>query len=50
MTYQLLREFADSWGLALMTLLFLTLAGWPFLPRARAAGRRAAHSIFDERD
>jgi cytochrome c oxidase cbb3-type subunit 4 len=47
-TYDALRHFADSWGLLAMTLLFLVLTGWTFMPAARDGIDRAAHSIFDE--
>lgn len=48
MSYQALRTFADSWGLLLMTLAFLTFVGWTFLPAARRSHERAQHSIFEE--
>ncbi len=50
MSYGLLRELADSWGLVVMTGVFAVLIGWAFLPRNRDANRRAANSIFDEID
>ena len=50
MTYDAVRHFADSWGLLLMTLAFLTLAAWPFLPGATRGNARAATSIFDDED
>jgi len=50
MTYTLMREFADSWGLAVMTVLFLVLCGWTFLPHAREANRRAANSILQDEE
>ncbi len=50
-TYDLLRHLADSWGLVLMTGIFLGLAAWPFRPGARSLNRDAANSIFkDESD
>jgi len=46
--YHSLRAFADSWGLLFMTLTFLGLIGWTFLPGARDRHRSAATMIFDE--
>ena len=50
MTYEALRQFADSWGLLATVILFLTLAGWPFLPRVAAAQRRAATMILEDEE
>ncbi|WEK43147.1 MAG: cbb3-type cytochrome c oxidase subunit 3 [Candidatus Sphingomonas colombiensis] len=50
MNYETLRHLADSWGLVIMTGVFVALIGWAFLPRNRDANRRAANSIFDEAD
>ena len=50
MTYDAIRHFADSWGLVLMALVFLTLVAWPFLPGARHGNARAATSIFEDED
>ena len=50
MTYDVLRHFADSWGLVLMTLSFLTFVGWAFRPGARDLSSDAANSIFKEDD
>lgn len=47
-TYETLRHFADSWGLAAMVLVFLALAAWPFRPGARADNDAAANMIFAE--
>jgi len=50
-TYDLLRHLADSWGLLMMTAIFLGLCAWPFLPGNRPTNRDAANSIFkDEHD
>jgi cytochrome c oxidase cbb3-type subunit IV len=50
-TYDLLRHLADSWGLVVMTVIFLGLALWPFRPGAQALNREVANSIFkDESD
>ena len=48
MTYDTLRHFADSYGLAAMLLLYLLLCGWVFLPRARRRNERARMTIFDD--
>ena len=50
MSYDALRHFADSYGLAAMTLIYLALVGWIFLPGASARGRDAARSIFEDDD
>ncbi|MFT3976684.1 MAG: cbb3-type cytochrome c oxidase subunit 3 [Sphingomonas bacterium] len=50
MSYDTLRHVADSYGLIIMTGVFVALIGWAFLPRNREANRRAANSIFDEID
>jgi len=47
-TYETLRHFADSWGLAAMVLTFLALAAWPFRPSAKKANEEAANMIFAE--
>ncbi|MDR6847095.1 MAG: CcoQ/FixQ family Cbb3-type cytochrome c oxidase assembly chaperone [Sphingomonas sp.] len=49
-TYDLLREFADSWGLILMGVAFLTFTGWTFLRSVAAEHERAANSIFEQED
>jgi cytochrome c oxidase cbb3-type subunit 4 len=50
MIYEDLRQFADSWGLVLMGVAFVTFIGWSFLPHARAANRRAAMMILENED
>jgi cytochrome c oxidase cbb3-type subunit 4 len=45
-TYELMRHFADSWGLLAMMLLFLGLVGWTFRPGARRHLDAAAAMIF----
>lgn len=50
MTYDMMREFADSWGLVLMGVAFLILVGWTFLRPVAAGHRRAAVSIFERED
>ena len=47
-TYNFLRHLADSWGLLAMTLMWLTLALWPFRPGAREHNHRAANMIFED--
>ena len=50
-TYDMLRHFADSWGLLAMLLVFLALVAWPFRPGARDRNEAAATMIFkDEND
>lgn len=50
MNYDALRHFADSWGLLAMTVAFLVLTGWTFLPAARRGGARAATSILEDEE
>ena len=45
-TYSLLRQFADSWMLILMTLLFLGVVAYAFRPGSRKLQDDAANSIF----
>lgn len=47
-TYDILRHFADSWGLLAMVVLFLGLSAWPFRPSARANNEAARLMIFAE--
>ncbi len=47
-TYDALRTFVDSWGLAAMGVVFVLLCAWPFRPGARAEAREAANSIFED--
>ena len=42
MTYNLLREFADSWALLAMALFFIVAAGFAFRPGSRDYYDRAA--------
>ena len=48
MNYNDLRHFADSWGLLVMTLIFLTLIAWPFRKGARRRSEEAANMIFKD--
>jgi cytochrome c oxidase cbb3-type subunit 4 len=47
-TYDALRHLADSWGLLIMALVFVTFAVWPFRPGAQSRNHEAATMIFDE--
>lgn len=48
MTYNALRHFADSYGLAAMLVVYLVLVAWAFRPSARRRNEQAAHMIFAE--
>jgi cytochrome c oxidase cbb3-type subunit 4 len=48
MSYESLRHFADSYGLIMLGLIFLTMVGWTFRPGATRHHARAATMIFDE--
>lgn len=48
--YEILRHFADSYGLVVIFGLYLLLCGWHFLPRSHAGVEQAKHSIFREDD
>lgn len=48
MTYETLRHFADSYGLALMVLVYFGLTGWAFRPGARDHHEQAANMIFKD--
>jgi cytochrome c oxidase cbb3-type subunit IV len=45
-TYSLLREFADSWALLLLTLTFLGVIAWAWRPGSRKMHDDAANMIF----
>jgi cytochrome c oxidase cbb3-type subunit 4 len=47
-TYHWFREFADSWGLVAMGVLWASFIGWAFLPRNRGRNQAAATMIFDK--
>ena len=49
-TYDALRHFADSWGLAARVVTVLVLALWPFRPSAREDNEAAANMIFKDED
>jgi len=44
--YSLLREFADSWMLVVMMLVFVGVIYWAFRPGSRPVHDDAASSIF----
>lgn len=48
MNYEALRHFADSWGLLMMTLLFVSFTGWTFRKGASTHHDRAARMIFKD--
>lgn len=50
MTYDAFRHFADSWGLVMMGVMFLTFTGWTFRPRAHVDHETARMSIFRDED
>lgn len=45
-TYSLLREFADSWMLLALTVIFVAVIFWAFRPGSRPVHDDAANSIF----
>ena len=47
-TYELLRQFADSWVLMAMAAEFVVLVAWPFRPGARGRNHSAANLIFKD--
>ncbi|MXO75223.1 CcoQ/FixQ family Cbb3-type cytochrome c oxidase assembly chaperone [Altererythrobacter aerius] len=50
-TYETMRQFADSWGLFAMVVIFTVLVAWPFRPGGRKHSDDAANVIFrDEND
>ena len=48
--YELLRHFADSWGLLAMLIFYLGCVGYVLLPRNRDRNRDAANMIFKDAD
>jgi cytochrome c oxidase cbb3-type subunit 4 len=48
--YELLRHFADSWGLLAMVLFYFGCVAYAFLPRNRQHNRDAAAMIFEDAD
>jgi cytochrome c oxidase cbb3-type subunit IV len=49
-TYDALRHFADSYGLAAMVAIYLLLCGWVLRPSLRQRNRDAADMIFKDSD
>ncbi|MCA3444061.1 MAG: cbb3-type cytochrome c oxidase subunit 3 [Rhodobacter sp.] len=45
-TYTLLRQFADSWMLLALTVVFVLVIFWAWRPGSRAMHDDAAQSIF----
>lgn len=45
-TYSLLREFADSWMLLFLTVVFTGVIVWAFRPGSRKVHEEIAASIF----
>ena len=45
-TYSFLREFADSWALVALTLIFIGVVIWAFRPGSSPAHDEAAMQIF----
>jgi cytochrome c oxidase cbb3-type subunit 4 len=45
-TYSLMREFADSWALLALFVIFLGVVVWAFRPGSRAVHDDIAKSIF----
>ncbi|RYH07420.1 cbb3-type cytochrome c oxidase subunit 3 [Tropicimonas sp. IMCC6043] len=49
-TYSFLREFADSWVLLFLVLVFLGVIVWVFRPGASEVQRDSANIIFRHED
>ena len=49
-TYSVLREFADSWMLLFLTLVFTAVIVWAFRPGSRKVHDEIASSIFRNDD
>ncbi|SDY79561.1 cbb3-type cytochrome c oxidase subunit 3 [Citreimonas salinaria] len=47
-TYTILREFADSWALLALTLIFVFVCLWAYRPGSRALHDDAARAIFHD--
>jgi cytochrome c oxidase cbb3-type subunit IV len=50
MTYNELRHFADSWGLVMMGVLYLSFVGWTFRKGASKHNEDAANMVFKDDD
>jgi cytochrome c oxidase cbb3-type subunit 4 len=47
MAYESLRQFADSWGLLYLVLIFVVVVGYVFRPGSSRKARDAARIPFD---
>ena len=45
-TYDVMRQFADSWGLLFLTLVFVGILAWVFRPDSRTCYREQADIPF----
>ena len=48
MSYDALRHLADSWGLVMLGVLFVSCIGWALRPGAKPHHHQAANSILNE--
>lgn len=48
MEYETLRQFADSWGLLYLFLIFIGVIAWTFRPGSRKQADRIAQIPLDE--
>jgi cytochrome c oxidase cbb3-type subunit IV len=48
MNYDSLRHFADSWGLVMMAVLYVSFVGWTFRKGAAKHNDQAANMIFKD--
>lgn len=48
MNYESMRQFADSWGLLFMAVLWISFALWLFRPGGKRSSQEAANMIFAE--
>lgn len=49
MIYEDIRQFADSYGLGAMVIVYLVLAFWAFRPGSRRHNEAAANMIFADK-
>ncbi|HET9426993.1 MAG TPA: cbb3-type cytochrome c oxidase subunit 3 [Allosphingosinicella sp.] len=50
MNYEAMRQFADSYGLLFMAVVFLSFVAWTFRKGAKSAHEEASMSIFEDED
>ena len=50
MNYEAARQFADSYGLLFMAVVFLVLVAWTFRRGAKKHHEQASMSIFEDED